>query len=112
MADGVAGRWSISHLMEFKSLGGRSSKSQVAFQRTWTGCYHIATNLDEAVRLLRECEERIFLELLRRRQKPHLRALGPAGPEGCRRSVAGDVEDGGVGHEAVGTGLRAAVEPK
>ena len=59
----IAGRAGLTHLMEFKSLGGRLSEAQVAFSRRWPGCFHVATSSWEANELLKMCEVML-------RQKP------------------------------------------
>lgn len=57
--DTVCSWRSVNHLVEFKSLGGRLQDSQVKFAWAWTGCIHIATSSEEAMRLIRECHENL-----------------------------------------------------
>lgn len=54
--DSIAGHHGYTHGLEWKSLGGKLEESQVAFLRRWNGCAHVATNSDEAHRLILECE--------------------------------------------------------
>lgn len=56
--DLVCGYRGRTHGMEIKVLGRHLEQSQVKFSRIWNGCFHVATNSDEAFTLILECHRR------------------------------------------------------